>query len=91
MLGTDLIDYTLKGFLRQAFAYIPEEGIEAVVANFLTTEDMMAHVSFHVGTKDLILCEEYPPSRTTLANVFRAIFGALSLRYILDKLFPPSG
>lgn len=78
IVGGDLIDATLKAFVRTALPYLPEEGVDAI-KNFLTTEEMLAHISFHVGTKDLILSKEYPPSRATMANVLRSLVGALSL------------
>ena len=79
IVGGDLIDATLKAFVRTALPYLPEEGVEAI-KNFLTTEEMLAHISFHIGTKDLVLSKEYPPSRATMANVLRSLVGALSLR-----------
>ena len=65
--------------MRCVLSYLPEEGVEAVKC-FLTTEEMLANIAFHIGTKDLILCKEYPPSRTTYATVLKALVGALTLR-----------
>ena len=38
----------------------------------------MADVSYHIGTKDLILCKEYPPSKSTHRQVLQALVGALA-------------
>ena len=81
IVGGDLIENTMKGFVRSVLPYIPEEGVEAI-KRFLTTDEMLATIAFHIGTKDLIFSEEYPPSRATYANVFKSIVGALYLRYL---------
>ena len=79
VVGHRLIQETVEGFVRKALPYIPEDGVKAITC-FLTTDEMLARISFHIGTKDLILSKEYPPSRGTYADVFKAIVGALSLR-----------
>lgn len=56
---------TLRTYLNFALPDLPADGVEAFV-NFLTTDKMLAHVSFLIGTKDLLLCEvtniEFDPS-----------------------------
>jgi dsRNA-specific ribonuclease len=79
IVGNKLIQESLEGFIRKALPYIPEDGVKAIKC-FLTTDEMLARISFHIGSKDLILSKEYPPSRETYADVFNAIVGALSLR-----------
>ena len=79
MVGSNFIVKPLKAFVRTALPYIPEEGVEAIT-DFLTSDEMLARIAFHIGTKDLILSKKYPPSQQTYANVFRALAGALSLR-----------
>ena len=85
IVGKKIMDETLKGFIRSGLPNIPEEGVEAI-NEFLTNDEMLARISFHIGTKDLIHCQEYPPSRETYADVFKAIIGALSLRYHIFDL-----
>ena len=80
LIGNNIIGDTLKAFVRIALPNIPEEGVEAI-KSYLTSDEMLSRISFHIGTKDLILSKEYPPSRETYANVFKAVVGALSLRY----------
>ena len=82
LIGNNIIGDTLKAFVRIALPNIPEEGVEAI-KSYLTSDEMLSRISFHIGTKDLILSKEYPPSRETYANVFKAIVGALALRYVL--------
>ena len=79
IIGKRLIEESIKGFVRKALPYIPEEGVIAIT-RFLMTDEMLARISFHIGTKDLILSKEYPPSRENFADVFKAIIGALSVR-----------
>jgi large subunit ribosomal protein L44 len=54
--GHKLVTATLLDYVRSAFPYLPEEGVAAFI-DFLTSEETMANVSFHMGTKDLILSE----------------------------------
>lgn len=75
--GGKLIEKTIVSWLRTALPAFPEEGI-ASLADYLTSEDMLANVSFHIGTKELVLLEDYPPSAAVLAQVFKAIIGALA-------------
>ena len=68
------------GYVRAALPYLPEEGVEAFVG-FLTSEETMADISFHIGTKDLIMAEvsvkilwaEATRRRTT--NIFKLLLG----------------
>lgn len=43
-------------YVRLILPNLPQDGVSAVV-NHLTTEQMLAHISFHIGTKDLVLSE----------------------------------
>ena len=51
--GKNIIDETLKTYLRTSLPHLPEEGVEAIT-KFLTKEELLAHVSFHIGTLDLV-------------------------------------
>jgi len=74
--GEDILDEVVAGYVRTAFPWLPEEGVRAIHA-FLTTDEKLAHVSFHIGTMDLILSKEYPPTVRTMADTFRALVSAL--------------
>ena len=54
--GREIIEATLRGYLRVAMPFLPEEGVDAFT-NFLMQKKLLAHVSFHIGTMDLILSE----------------------------------
>ena len=79
IVGSKVIEENVKGFVRSSLPFMPEEGVEAI-KDYLTSDEMLSRVAYHIGTKDLILSKEYPPSRETKADVLKAIVGALSLR-----------
>ena len=79
IIGSKVIEESIKGFVRSSLPFMPEEGVEAI-KDYLTSDEMLSRVAYHIGTKDLILSKEYPPSRETKADVLKAIVGALSLR-----------
>jgi len=74
--GDDILEDVIASYLRTALPNLPEEGVEAVTS-YLTTDEKLAHVSFHIGTMDLILSKEYPPRVDTMADTFRALVAAL--------------
>jgi len=75
--GLIIITDALGSWLRGALPLLPEEGIEAVI-NYLTTETMMADIAFHLGMRELVLSEEYPPSANTLCSSLQALIAALA-------------
>lgn len=76
-VGANIIyDYCVK-YLRASLPLLPEEGIRSLV-EFLTSEEIMCEVGYGIGLKDLILCQEYPPSPTTAAKSFKAVVAALN-------------
>ncbi|XP_042238860.1 39S ribosomal protein L44, mitochondrial-like [Homarus americanus] len=74
--ATVIADYCAK-YLRAALPVLPEEGISALVEH-LSSEEIMSKVGYGIGLKDLILCQDYPPSATTAAKSFQAVVGALN-------------
>jgi len=88
--GEKQIEAVVQNWLRTALPYLPEEGIQAV-KSYLLSEDVLAEVSFHIGTKDLILAVEYPPLKSDYVKAFKAVVGALAAndgvraeKFILD-------
>merc|ERR1712080_639002 len=79
MKGTKRITDTLTHWLRGALPHFPEEGVEAVVG-YLTKEEMVADIGFHLGLRELVLSNVYPPTRQDLARCFAAMVGALAIR-----------
>ncbi|CAG0920156.1 unnamed protein product [Notodromas monacha] len=75
--GRTFVSSYLLRHLQAAFPAFPKEGISSL-NGYLMSDDALSVVSFHLGVKDLILCQEYPPSETTLADTFLAIVAALN-------------
>ncbi|XP_050442829.1 39S ribosomal protein L44, mitochondrial [Adelges cooleyi] len=74
--GSAFLNDIVKRYLRTVFPKLPEEGIIGI-HDFLTNDDSLSHVSFHIGTSELILCADFPVEKSTLANVLKALVGAL--------------
>jgi len=75
--GQAVINEALGPWLRGALPLLPEEGIQAAI-DYLTTETMMADIAFHLGMRDLILSEEYPPSASSFCYALQALVAALA-------------
>eukprot|EP00088_Acartia_fossae_P000551 TRINITY_DN10225_c0_g1_i6.p1 TRINITY_DN10225_c0_g1~~TRINITY_DN10225_c0_g1_i6.p1 ORF type:complete len:369 (-),score=71.02 TRINITY_DN10225_c0_g1_i6:477-1517(-) len=74
--GENLISKIITNWLRGALPALPEEGVQAV-KTYLTSEDILADLGFHIGFKDLIMAVEYPPLKSDFAKAFKAFVGAL--------------
>ena len=46
---------------------LPDDAVSAVV-DHLTSEELLAHISFHIGTKDLVLSEVVTSHELFLLN-----------------------
>ena len=46
--------------------------------DYLLSEPIMADVAFHIGLREIVLSEEYPPAAATLMKCFEAVVGALA-------------
>ena len=55
---------------------MPEEMIEEI-RSYLMSDNMMADIAFHIGLREVVLSEEYPPSAATLRKCFEALIGAI--------------
>ena len=74
--GREVMQRTLTRWLRAAFPLLPEEMISEL-RDFLMTDEMLADVAFHIGLREIILSEEYPPYAATLRQCLEAVIGAL--------------
>lgn len=66
----------VTSYLEKTLPKVPKEGVESV-REFLTSDIVLSRVSKSIGTADLILCSDFPPKRSTLANVLKALIGGL--------------
>ncbi|XP_013184046.2 large ribosomal subunit protein mL44 [Amyelois transitella] len=74
--GEKFISEYIQLYLEAVLPKFPMEGVTQI-RRHLTSEDTLAHVSLHLGTKDIILAAEYPLDNYILSNAFKAIVGAL--------------
>jgi len=74
--GLSLATQSLCSWLRRSYPLLPEEGVTAVVQHLLS-RDMLANISFHIGTRELLQCPNYPPTGEQLATAFLALLGSL--------------
>ncbi|XP_028141884.1 39S ribosomal protein L44, mitochondrial [Diabrotica virgifera virgifera] len=71
--GEKIINNYLKKELSKTY---PDDITKALIV-YLTTEEMLSHIGVHIGLKDIILSEEFPVSKNTLSNTFKAVVAAL--------------
>lgn len=74
--GLTLAKRYIEAYLRYHIPQYPDEGINALL-NYLLSTEKLAYISQNLGTKEIILAAEYPPSDESLAQTFLAIIGAL--------------
>lgn len=74
--GLKLAKKYVNAYLRYHLPEYPNEGIDAV-QNYLLSTEKLAYISLNLGSKEIILAEEYPPSEESLAKTFLAVIGAL--------------
>lgn len=74
--GLEISIKYVTAFLRYHLPKYPEEGILAI-RDYLLSKDKLAYVSTNLGTKEIILAAEYPPSDDSLATTILAVVGAL--------------
>ncbi|XP_075983575.1 mitochondrial ribosomal protein L44 [Anticarsia gemmatalis] len=74
--GEDFINKYTQNYLEVVLPKFPLEGVKAIKTH-LTSEAVLANISQHLGTKDIVLADKYPVDEYILANTFKAIVGAL--------------
>lgn len=91
--AVELLDTTIKPYLRHSFRHMPEDGI-ASINEYLQSDTVLADVAKWIGCKEIVLTEEWPPSKTTMANTVRALIAGVEAdlgierarRFIVDML-----
>jgi len=74
--GDELLTEFIVTYLNLSLPKYPRDGIKAIYKH-LISDEVLAHVSSHLGTKDLILAAEFPVHQQTLARSLKAVIGAL--------------
>ncbi|XP_020278090.1 39S ribosomal protein L44, mitochondrial [Pseudomyrmex gracilis] len=75
--GEKLTSEIVSSYLTQVLPDTPED-IIITLHDYLVSEEILAQAAIHIGSKDIILSEEYPPSQRTLADTFLALVAALA-------------
>ncbi|KAJ8675410.1 hypothetical protein QAD02_011196 [Eretmocerus hayati] len=75
--GKEITPLLIENYLHSALPLAPLECIHAF-KNYLLSNEVLAATSSGIGTKDLVLTQEYPVDEETLANTFYALISALN-------------
>lgn len=76
-IGADLLSKYVEMFISSQLPKLPTIGVRSM-KDYLLSDKMLATVSQHIGTSELILSAEFPPDEPTRANTFKAVVGALN-------------
>lgn len=82
--GLNIAETYIFTFLKYHLPNYPNEGLSAIQNHLLSTQKL-AHVSSNLGTKDIIMAAEYPPTEQSLATTLLAIIGALEESCVGDS------
>lgn len=74
--GEDLMTEFIITYLNLSLPKFPRDGIKAIYKH-LSSDQVLANVSSHLGTNHLVLSAEYPIAEKTLASSLKAVIGAL--------------
>uniref|UniRef100_A0A182QZU8 Large ribosomal subunit protein mL44 n=1 Tax=Anopheles farauti TaxID=69004 RepID=A0A182QZU8_9DIPT len=74
--GDRLISDYVEAFLLMTLPRLPRHFVTSI-REALTSETQLAHVSSHLGTKDIIMAAEFPIGEALLASTLKAIVAAL--------------
>ncbi|VDM73004.1 unnamed protein product, partial [Strongylus vulgaris] len=78
-------------YLRSHLPLAPEEFVQAVAAQ-LTSDEQLANIAKHLGVDVLVRTAEQPPSSTSIADAFRALFAVIGEQrakvLVVDVIIP---
>uniref|UniRef100_A0A1L8DXP2 Large ribosomal subunit protein mL44 n=1 Tax=Nyssomyia neivai TaxID=330878 RepID=A0A1L8DXP2_9DIPT len=74
--GDELLTRYLDLYVTSTMPKIPLDG-RIAIRKYLMSEENLASISSHIGTRDLILSAEFPVTNATLAATFKAIVAVL--------------
>lgn len=74
--GEELLTEYIVTYLNISLPKFPRDGVKAIYKH-LISDEVLGHVSSHLGTKDLILAAEYPVHQQILARSLKAVIGAV--------------
>lgn len=74
--GEELMTEFIISYLNISLPKFPRDGIKGIFKH-LTSDQVLADISKNLGTKDLILSADYPPTEQNYVNTIKAVIGAL--------------
>lgn len=91
--GVELLDDSIKPYLRHQFTHMPEDGIVSM-NDYLQSDKVLADVAKWFGCKEIVLTAEWPPSELTMANTVRALIAGIEAdlgvervrRFVVDMI-----
>ncbi|XP_030375793.1 39S ribosomal protein L44, mitochondrial isoform X2 [Scaptodrosophila lebanonensis] len=84
--GAHIAKAYVEAYLQHSLPKMPSAGQQAIAA-YLLSDNTLAYVALHLGTKELIFSAEYPPTTETLAQTLQAVIGALSDSSGVERAF----
>lgn len=75
----------ISSYIKEVYSKSYPSDIVNSIHDYLTTDEMLAHVAKHLGVIDLVKATEYPLETKTLADAFKAIVAALSFSNDLSR------
>ncbi|RZC40427.1 39S ribosomal protein L44, mitochondrial [Asbolus verrucosus] len=75
----------ISDYLREELNRLHLEVVAKALYDYLTTEEMLAHVARYMGLKDIVLTAEFPVADSTLADSFKAVVAALTMSQDLKR------
>lgn len=74
--GEELMTEFIISYLNISLTKFPRDGIKSIYKHLISNETL-CYVSKHLGTKDLIMSADYPPTEEVYVRTVKALIGAL--------------
>ncbi|XP_076667952.1 mitochondrial ribosomal protein L44 isoform X2 [Andrena cerasifolii] len=81
--GGGITSKAVYNYLNTSLPHVPVSVILSL-HNYLMSQKVLAEAALHIGTKDIILAADHPPTEETLARTFLALVGALAESVDID-------
>lgn len=91
--GAEIINLTVKPYLRFVFDQVPEDGIVAIT-NYLQSETVISDIAGWIGCKDIVLTAEWPPKPSIMSDTVLALLAGIEKdlgfervrRFVIDMI-----
>ncbi|CAJ0596634.1 unnamed protein product [Cylicocyclus nassatus] len=89
--GRGALSHMVLSYLRSHLPLAPEEFVQAV-ADQLISDEQLSNIGGHLGVDVLVRTAEQPPSSTSIADAFRALFAVIGEQrakvLVIDVIIP---